>query len=57
MPDFAMCDDDSCPYKAECRRHPDSGTVPDKYQYWSMFVKPGPPVKPENCEGWVPRSE
>lgn len=56
MVDFTMCDDDNCPYKAECRRHPDSGTKPDgMYQVWGRFPKRGPEILPENCDGWKPK--
>lgn len=29
MSDLAMCQDDECPSRLRCRRHKESGTVPD----------------------------
>ena len=37
MPDITMCRAD-CPSSAKCRRHPDSGTKPSKYQWWAGFA-------------------
>lgn len=38
MPDFAMCSNSECPNTKTCRRHPDSGTVPDPIrQCWGTF--------------------
>jgi len=54
MPDIAICGDDKCPFSQQCKRHPDSGTVPSKHQVWVMFEKVGPPTKPENCRGFYP---
>lgn len=35
MPDIMMCNAASCDRSKECRRHKDSGTVPDPYrQTW-----------------------
>ena len=57
MPDYAMCDDDRCPYRKQCRRSPDSGTRPDGYkQTWGFFVKRGDDSEPSNCDGWWPAS-
>ena len=34
MPDITMCkiDSDQCPHTGSCRRHEDSGTVPDMFR-------------------------
>lgn len=56
MPDISMCNDPDCPFSRQCYRHPDSGTKPDPYrQAWGFFEKIGPPVKPENCKGYIKR--
>lgn len=37
-----MCGDDTCPSKKECKRHPDSGTIPHpQWQSWAMFNREG----------------
>ena len=58
MPDFQMCSDGSCPYSKQCKRHLDSGAKANMYsQARGMFVKNGPPDKPENCEGYFEKEE
>ena len=37
MPDFSMCIDDGCPRRETCKRHPASGTIPDRYQSWAAL--------------------
>lgn len=58
MPDFAMCNDYTCPFRRKCKRNPESGTKPDQYQQsWSFFEKTSPiPDDPRKCKGWMPKN-
>lgn len=38
MPDIAMCEHRTCPSRALCYRHADSGTRPGYWQSYSAFA-------------------
>ena len=52
MPDYSMCQTETnCPNKKTCKRHADSGVVPDVYQSyvewkWTAF---------NGCSGYWPK--
>lgn len=41
MPDFSMCPSASCKVRRLCKRHEDSGTIPNDYQTYSAFTPTG----------------
>jgi hypothetical protein len=43
---ITMCNE-KCPNSKDCRRHPDSGTVPNDHQSWAKF-------KVETCNAYWP---
>ena len=55
MPDIAMCEHPTCPAREHCKRHPDSGTVPNQhrqtYAMWTPTVK----GKTLECDGYWPK--
>ena len=56
MPDIAMCYHETCPAREHCKRHPDSGTKPDKYQtvvLWQPTLK----GKVLECDGYWPKQD
>ena len=50
MPDITMCNA-ACPASKDCRRHPDSGTVPSEWQWWSDYE----PISDAGCDAFWPR--
>ncbi len=53
--DIAMCLSPSCPSRARCERHADSGTRPNPYrQTYGGF---GPEPGENRCEYFVPARE
>jgi hypothetical protein len=51
MPDISMCANKTCPLRARCYRHEDSGTVPTpRRQSWMAFQ----PDADGNCYAFMP---
>lgn len=54
MPDICMCNSRECHRAEECRRHPDSGTVPGERQSWGAFDT----IRywsADDCSGFLPK--
>jgi len=52
MPNIEMCDNDRCQHSTDCKRHRDSGTIPnDSTQTWKTFL---PDDNINICDGWWP---
>lgn len=51
MPDIAMCANGACPSRAECYRHPASGTRPSLWQTFAGFA---PDVGADRCDHFWP---
>lgn len=55
MPDISMCQQ-RCDLSDKCKRHKDSGTKPNDYQWYDIYEAP-PKNNPDKCRGWWPVNE
>lgn len=51
MPDLSMCADATCPSRARCYRHADSGTDTSQQRRWADFGRQGAP----SCWAFCPQ--
>jgi hypothetical protein len=51
-----MCYHETCPAREHCKRHPDSGTKPGKYQSVVMW-QPTLKGKVLECDGYWPKQD
>lgn len=55
MADISMCYHPTCPARESCKRHPDSGTVPDPVAQTIMLWQPKINGKVLECDGYWPK--